>query len=121
MISQPGARSVRIEGVVKEADGGGTIARGYRFGDFRFDPEEGGLYRGEKPLDLQNLPRRLLAALLERPGVTVPRDVLYERLWPNTFVVDAVIDPPHSVVIGFDGNGQRLIHIGQPPFQRPVN
>lgn len=63
-----------------------TVGRGYRFGNFRFDPMEGELHCGEHPLALQDLPQRVLAALLEQPGVTVPRDVLYERLWPDTFV-----------------------------------
>lgn len=69
-----------------DMDGEKTVGRGFRFGTFRFDPVEGGLYCGEHPLDLQDLPQRLLSVLLEQPGVTVPRDVLYERLWPDTFV-----------------------------------
>lgn len=69
-----------------DADCEKTVRRGYRFGEFRFDTVEGRLYRREHPLDLQGLPQRLLTALLEEPGVTVPREVLYERLWPDTFV-----------------------------------
>ena len=58
-----------------------------RFGPFTFDQEVGHLFRDGQRIPLQDKPRQLLAALLERPGDVATREVLREKLWgADTFV-----------------------------------
>ncbi|MFI5178788.1 MAG: winged helix-turn-helix domain-containing protein [Vicinamibacterales bacterium] len=58
-----------------------------RFGPFEADVPAGRLTRGGGGVALQDLPFRLLVALLERPGQLVTRAELTERLWgADTFV-----------------------------------
>jgi len=62
----------------------GTV---YRFGNFELVPDAGVLRRHGDRVRIQELPLRLLVALLEQPGQIVSREVLAKRLWPgNTFV-----------------------------------
>ncbi|MGH9503158.1 MAG: tetratricopeptide repeat protein [Terriglobales bacterium] len=59
----------------------------YRFGPFELDPAQGRLIRSGSRVKLQDLPLRLLALLVERPGEIVTREELRQRLWPeDTFV-----------------------------------
>src|SRR5580700_1494538 len=59
----------------------------YRFGPFQLDPGRATLSRNETQLKLQDLPYRLLAILVEKPGEIVSREEVRQRLWPqNTFV-----------------------------------
>jgi DNA-binding winged helix-turn-helix (wHTH) protein/TolB-like protein len=60
-----------------------------RFGPFEADPAAGELWREGRRVPLQDLPFRLLLALLERPGEVVSRDELAERLWGKGIHVDA--------------------------------
>ena len=58
-----------------------------RFRNFEFEPNTGELYRDRRVVHLQEHPRQVLLALLERPGDVVTRDQLRERLWgADTFV-----------------------------------
>jgi DNA-binding winged helix-turn-helix (wHTH) protein/TolB-like protein len=58
-----------------------------RFGDFDADFKTGELTRRGEPIRLQDLPFRMLQALIERPGELVTRAELRERLWgADTFV-----------------------------------
>ena len=59
-----------------------------RFDDFEADLASGRLWRGGEPVRLQDLPFRLLAALLERPGEVRTRADLGRRLWPDGTFVD---------------------------------
>ena len=61
-----------------------------RFGPFRVEPATGELWRDGTRLHLQDLPFRLLIALMERPGELVSRDDLTGRLWGTGTFVDAV-------------------------------
>jgi len=61
-----------------------------RFGAFEADLSSGELWRDGTPVPLQDLPFRLLAALLERPGDVVTRAELTARLWGSETFVDAV-------------------------------
>lgn len=54
----------------------------YRFADFGLDPEERVLARGSEEIQLQDLPLRLLIALVERAPGLVSRDELRDQLWP---------------------------------------
>jgi DNA-binding winged helix-turn-helix (wHTH) protein len=59
----------------------------YRFGPFQLDTSKATLTRNSNQLKLQDLPYRLLAVLVERPGEIVSREEVRQRLWPqNTFV-----------------------------------
>jgi len=59
----------------------------YRFGPFELNTGEESLVRNGIRVKVQDLPYRLLVMLLERPGETVTREEVRQRLWPeNTFV-----------------------------------
>src|ERR1700734_1607886 len=59
----------------------------YRFGPFQLDPGRATLSRNQNQLKLQDLPYRLLAILVEKPGEIVSREEVRQGLWPqNTFV-----------------------------------
>jgi DNA-binding winged helix-turn-helix (wHTH) protein len=60
-----------------------------RFGDFEADLASGELRRAGTSVPIQDLPFRLLAALLERPGELVTRAELTARLWGSDTFVDA--------------------------------
>ncbi len=59
-----------------------------RFGPFEFDVVTGELYRQGERVRLQEQPRQVLSALLERPGEIVSRNELRERLWKTDTFVD---------------------------------
>ncbi len=59
----------------------------YRFGPFELNTGEESLARNGTRVKVQDLPYRLLAMLVERPGEIVTREEVRQRLWPeNTFV-----------------------------------
>ena len=60
-----------------------------RFGPFEADVDAGRLRRDGAQVPLQDLPFRLLAALLERPGEVLTRAELSTRLWGSDTFVDA--------------------------------
>jgi TolB-like protein/DNA-binding winged helix-turn-helix (wHTH) protein len=58
-----------------------------RFGVFELDPRAGELRKKGMKIRLQGQPVEILVMLLERPGETVTREELQEKLWPaDTFV-----------------------------------
>ncbi len=59
------------------------------FGPYTIDPKTGELRRDGVSVPLQDLPFRLLSALLERPGELVTRSELTERLWGSDTYVDS--------------------------------
>ena len=59
------------------------------FGPFDIDVNAGELRRDGAVIPVQDLPFRLLTALLERPGEVVSRAELAERLWGSDTFVDA--------------------------------
>jgi DNA-binding winged helix-turn-helix (wHTH) protein/TolB-like protein len=60
-----------------------------RFGPFVVDPATGELWKDGAPLHVQDLPFRLLVALLERPGELVTRAELAQKLWGTETHVDS--------------------------------
>lgn len=56
------------------------------FGPFRLDAERLLLSLGERPLPLGPKVVKTLAALTERPGETLTKSELLERIWPDGFV-----------------------------------
>jgi TolB-like protein/DNA-binding winged helix-turn-helix (wHTH) protein/Flp pilus assembly protein TadD len=58
-----------------------------RFGAFELDPASGELLKRGVRVRVHDKPLQLLMALLERPGETISRKELQDRLWPGgTFV-----------------------------------
>jgi DNA-binding winged helix-turn-helix (wHTH) protein len=64
----------------------GETGRVIRFGIFEVDVAAGELRNRNRRAKLQELPFRLLVALLERPGEIVTREELRTRLWGETVV-----------------------------------
>lgn len=60
-----------------------------KFANFEVDPAAGILRRDGVRVRLQDLPFRLLVALLSRPGAVVSRDDLRAQLWGHETFVDA--------------------------------
>ena len=59
----------------------------YQFGPFEVNPASGELLKNGRRIRLQELPCRLLVALLQNAGEVISREELRSRLWPdNTFV-----------------------------------
>jgi DNA-binding winged helix-turn-helix (wHTH) protein/TolB-like protein len=59
-----------------------------RFGPFELNRVAGELYRDGHRVRLQEQPRQILMALVERPGEIVTREELRERLWKSDTFVD---------------------------------
>lgn len=55
----------------------------YRFGVFEFDADAGELRRQGRIVRLPPQPARLLARLVEQPGVLLTRDALCRDIWPE--------------------------------------
>ena len=70
-------------------EGPHDIVNRVRFGPFEADLTSGELRRDGQPIPIQDLPFRLLTALLERPGELVTRTELTGRLWGAETYVDA--------------------------------
>lgn len=68
-----------------------------RFGAFVFDSRVRTLTRDGAPIDLPPKAFSLLEALIEARPAPVNKNVLYERLWPDTFVVMGNL---HTLVSG---------------------
>ena len=60
-----------------------------KFADFEADEQAGQLSRQGARIKLQDLPFRMLVALLQRPGVVVTREELRAALWGDGTYVDA--------------------------------
>jgi len=65
----------------------------FRFGSFEFDALSRELRNDGVRVEVQDLPLRVLATLLERPGELVTREDLCRRLWP----VDTFVDFEHGL------------------------
>jgi TolB-like protein/DNA-binding winged helix-turn-helix (wHTH) protein len=63
-------------------------ARVLRFGTFELDLQTRELRKSGREVRVQEQPRQVLLALLERPGEVVPREELCRRLWPDGTFVD---------------------------------
>ena len=69
-----------------------------QFGVFTVDLRSGELYKQGARVKLQELPFRLLAALLSKPGEVVTREELRRQLWPNESFGD--FDHAVNIAIG---------------------
>lgn len=64
-----------------------SISASYRIGSFELEMSSGDLRSENRRIRLQEMPRKILIALAERPGQVLSRAELHERLWPaDTFV-----------------------------------
>jgi TolB-like protein/DNA-binding winged helix-turn-helix (wHTH) protein len=63
-----------------------TSTSSLRFGEWTLHPREGELERAGERQRLQDLPLRILLALLEQPGELVTREQLIAKLWPKGVV-----------------------------------
>ena len=70
----------------------------YQFGPFEVNVAAGELLNRGRRIKLQELPYRLLVALLERPGEVISREELRSRLWPDDTFVD--FDSSLRVAVG---------------------
>src|SRR5206468_1097987 len=68
---------------------GANVSERLRFGSFEVDTRAGELRCDGSIVPLQDLPFRLLTALLERPGEVVTRAELISRLWGTETFVDS--------------------------------
>lgn len=59
-----------------------------RFGVFELDSVTGELTKNRHRLRLQEQPRKILQALIDRPGALVSRDELVREIWPDGIFVD---------------------------------
>jgi TolB-like protein len=65
------------------------MATTYEFGPFRLDTDAEILFRGAEPIVLGQRAVALLQLLLERAGVPVTKDALFEAAWPGLAIEDS--------------------------------
>jgi Tol biopolymer transport system component/DNA-binding winged helix-turn-helix (wHTH) protein len=70
----------------------------YQFGPFEVNTASGELLKNGRRIKLQELPYRLLVALLENAGELISREELRSRLWPDDTFVD--FDSSLRVAVG---------------------
>lgn len=90
------------------------MAARYRFDRYELDADERELRREGEALPLQELPLRLLVALVERAPATVSREELRETLWPpgTHLDVDASLNTAVARVrdaLGDDASAPRFV------------
>jgi TolB-like protein/DNA-binding winged helix-turn-helix (wHTH) protein/Flp pilus assembly protein TadD len=61
----------------------------YTFGEFRVDPQNRLLHKGEKPIALTPKAFEVLLLLLQHSGEVVAKDELIQAVWPDSFVEDS--------------------------------
>ncbi len=73
----------------------GSLAGGragvFYFGEFRFEPASGRLWRAGREVSLRPKTSAVLAVLAGRPGEVVGKDELRDAVWPDGFVSEAVL------------------------------
>jgi Tol biopolymer transport system component/DNA-binding winged helix-turn-helix (wHTH) protein len=67
------------------------IKRLYEFDDFRVDPEQKCLWRGDDLVSLTPKAFETLVVLLENKGRVVDKDTLLSRIWADTYVEEATL------------------------------
>src|SRR5205823_288211 len=61
----------------------------YAFGEFRVDPGNRVLRRGEEPIAVTPKALDLLLLLIQRSGEVVSKDELMQTVWPDSFVEES--------------------------------
>lgn len=75
-----------------------SACRFYEFGPFRLDTVRRRLWRADAPVPLSPKAFAFLQALVEAGGEMVEKDVLMQRLWPDTIVEEANLTVHASAV-----------------------
>ncbi|MBP6004248.1 MAG: PD40 domain-containing protein [Pyrinomonadaceae bacterium] len=91
---------------------GDEIRTIYQFGECRFDPKTGELWRNDEVTSLSSKASNLLGLLLENNGEFVSKETIFERVWPDAFVEDGVLTQNIYTLrkaIGNDLNGRPVI------------
>jgi DNA-binding winged helix-turn-helix (wHTH) protein/tetratricopeptide (TPR) repeat protein len=84
----------------------------FRFGDFELDEARRELRQGGEPLAIQLKPFQLLAYLVRHRDRAVPKEELFENVWPDAVVSDAALASALRDVrrlLGDDGRRQQWI------------
>lgn len=84
----------------------------YAFGEFRLDPAERALFRGNELVSLTPKALETLLALVRRAGHVVNKEELMQEVWPDTFVEEGNLNVNISAlrkVLAEAGNGQVFI------------
>src|SRR5436305_10295939 len=66
-------------------------AQNIKFGHFRLDLTNECLWQGTRAISLRPKAFAVLKLLVERPGLLVTKQQVLEKVWPDTFVGDAVL------------------------------
>ena len=61
----------------------------YEFGNFRCDPQEHLLLRGDKPVPLSPKSFEILVVLIQSHGCLLTKEELMQQVWPDSFVEEA--------------------------------
>lgn len=86
--------------------------RSYEFGVFRVDVVERQLWRGDQNIPLTAKVFDLLLALVEKPGRTVKKEDLIDRIWSDTFVEEGNLNRNISTlrkILGDDVHESKII------------
>ena len=85
---------------------------GYRFGEYRLDPDRIELWRGNELVALEPQVFSLLQFLIERRDQVVSKDVLFESVWQGRIISDAALNTRINAVrraVGDNGKDQSVI------------
>src|SRR6185436_8600397 len=63
----------------------------FAFADYRLDARQGVLFRNQDIVRIPPKAFELLLALVKRANEIVPKEELLARLWPDTFVSEAML------------------------------
>jgi Tol biopolymer transport system component/DNA-binding winged helix-turn-helix (wHTH) protein len=88
------------------------ISHLYEFDDFRVDPNQKCLWRGEELVSLTPKAFDTLVVLLENKGRVVDKDTLLSRVWADTFVEEATLAQNISTLrrtLAHQPNGKQFI------------
>jgi pimeloyl-ACP methyl ester carboxylesterase len=78
---------VRARSAVRDGEAREPVA----FGDFRLDPANAALTRGDTPVPLTPKAFAVLELLVDHAGRLVTKDEFLDQVWPGVFVGDAVL------------------------------
>ena len=84
----------------------------FRFGEFRCDPVDRVLYRGDDPVPLPPKAVQTLLLLLRNAPRLVEKEELLKEIWPDTFVEEGNLTHNISLLrktLGTNGNGKGYI------------
>lgn len=69
----------------------GSVEPSFLLGEWTVEPEAGTLRRGDQVVHLEPKVMELLVYLAERSGRVVPKQELFDALWPDTFVAETAL------------------------------